>query len=60
MGAGIAATNARPLAAAVRAMRDRLDDWLVLLDPGPGEEPPTEEALRERFAAARARLEGGG
>ena len=60
MGAGIAATNARPLAAAVRAMRDRLDDWLALLDAGAGEEPPSEEALRERFARARARLEGGG
>jgi prephenate dehydrogenase len=60
MGAGIAATNARPLAAAVRAMRDRLDDWLVLLDARAGEELPDEEALRERFATARARLEGGG
>jgi prephenate dehydrogenase len=60
MGAGIAATNARPLAAAVRAMRDRLDDWLVLLDARAGEELPDEEALRERFATAWARLEGGG
>jgi prephenate dehydrogenase len=60
MGAGIAATNAQPLAAAIRVMRDRLDDWLVLLDAGAGEEPPNAEALRERFAAARARLEDGG
>jgi hypothetical protein len=60
MGAGIAATNAQPLAAAIRVMRNRLDDWLVLLDAGAGEEPPNAEALRERFAAARARLEDGG
>jgi prephenate dehydrogenase len=60
MGAGIAATNARPLAAAVRAMRDRLDDWLVLLDAPAGDEPRNEQALRERLATARERLEGGG
>jgi prephenate dehydrogenase len=60
MGAGIAATNAGPLAAAVRVMRDRLADWLVLLEAGSAEGPPDEEALRERFAAARARLENGG
>jgi hypothetical protein len=60
MGAGIAATNAGPLAAAVRAMRDRLADWLVLLEAGAAGGPPDDEALRERFAAARARLEDGG
>jgi prephenate dehydrogenase len=77
MGAGIAATNAEPLAAAVRSIRDRLAEWLVLLEAGlaPGgvgadatgrgsgqagradRAGPDEEALRERFAAARARLE---
>jgi prephenate dehydrogenase len=60
MGAGIAATNAGPLAAAVRAMRDRLTDWLVLLEAGSAEGSPDAEALRERFAVARARLEEGG
>jgi len=60
MGAGIAATNAGPLAAAVRSMRDRLAEWLLLLEAGAGEGPPDEVALRERFSAARARLEGGG
>lgn len=69
MGAGIAVTNAEPLAAAVRSMRDRLDEWLELLegvgpvDPGDGGEDrasPDEAALRERLAAARARLEGRG
>jgi prephenate dehydrogenase len=70
MGAGIAATNAGPLAAAVRAVRDRLAEWLLLLEAGqdevgtdeggPGEGGPDEAALRERFAAARDRLEGNG
>jgi len=70
MGAGIAATNAGPLAAAVRAVRDRLADWLLLLEAGPDEAGPDEvgpgaggpdeAALRERFAAARDRLEGSG
>jgi hypothetical protein len=77
MGAGIAATNAGPLAAAVRSVRERLAEWLVLLEAGPapgGAGPfdivagsahdgpadhagPDEAALRERLAAARARLE---
>jgi prephenate dehydrogenase len=77
MGAGIAATNAGPLAAAVRSIRDRLAEWLVLLEAGPApggmgvddtvassgqagrtdRAGPDEEALRERLAAARARLE---
>lgn len=58
MGAGIAATNARPLAAGVRAVRERLDEWLRLLDAGAGDGPRAEAALRERFTAARDRLEG--
>jgi prephenate dehydrogenase len=58
MGAGIAATNAGPLAGAVRAARERLDEWLLLLEAGPGGGPPDEAALRERLAAARDRLEG--
>ncbi len=56
MGAGIAATNAGPLAAAVRTVRDRLGDWLLLLETDAGEGTPDEEALRARFAAARDRL----
>lgn len=60
MGAGIAATNAGPLATAVRAVRDQLAEWLVLLEAEAGEATPDEAALRERFAAARRRLEGGG
>ena len=56
MGAGIAATNAGPLAAAVRTVRDRLGDWLLLLEADAGEGTPDEEALRARFAAARDRL----
>ena len=64
MGAGIAATNAEPLAAAVRAMRDRLAEWLLLLENGTatvaGVDLPDEEALRARFAATRARLEDRG
>jgi prephenate dehydrogenase len=60
MGAGIAATNAAPLAAGVRAIRERLDEWLLLLEGGADDGLPDEAALRARFAAARARLEGHG
>lgn len=60
MGAGIAATNAGPLAAGVRAVRERLDEWLLLLETSPGDGPPDETALRERFAEARDRLGGRG
>ena len=57
MGAGIAATNAAQVAAGVRAIRERLDQWLLVLEVGAGEGLPDEAALRERFAAARDRLE---
>ncbi len=60
MGAGIAVTNAGPLAVAVAAIRDRLGEWLVLLEAGAAGDPPDEAALHERFAAARDRLEGRG
>jgi len=60
MGAGIAATNAVPLATAVRSVRDRLGEWLLLLEAGPDGGLPDETALRERFAAARDRLGGAG
>ncbi len=56
MGAGIAATNAVALAARVRALRDRLDAWLAVLEAEGG--TPDPEVLRTWFAADRARLEG--
>jgi prephenate dehydrogenase len=52
MGAGIAATNARAVAARLRDVRAALDGWLALLEA----EDPDEPALHARFAAARARL----
>lgn len=56
MGAAMAATNAGPLAARLRDVRERLDAWIAILEtPGPGG-LPGEDALRERLAAARARL----
>ena len=60
MGAGIARTNAGPLAADLRGVRDRLDEWLALLEAGGPDGLPDEAALHARFAAARARLEGAG
>ncbi len=60
MGAGIAVTNVGPLAAGVRAIRERLGEWLVLLEAGPDGGAPDEAALRDRLAAARDRLEGRG
>jgi prephenate dehydrogenase len=60
MGAGIARTNAGPLAARLREVRGRLDEWLAILETAGADGLPDEAALRERFAAARARLEEGG
>ncbi len=60
MAAGIAATNAGPLAARLRAVRGRLDEWLALLDAPAAESRgglPDEAVLRDRFERARARLE---
>jgi prephenate dehydrogenase len=54
MGAGIAVTNAGPLAARVRAVRDALDEWLAELD---GDASPDPDRLAARFASARKRLE---
>ena len=67
MGAGIAATNAPALAAALRAFRARLDEWIALLDcsepdgvwangGAPNGGAPDEAALRARFEAARQLL----
>lgn len=54
MGAGIAATNATAIAARLRAYRDRIDEWLVLLETPGG---PDEGVLERRLTAARERLE---
>jgi prephenate dehydrogenase len=54
MGAGIAATNAGPLAARIRDVRYILDAWLAELDRPGG---PELGSLRARLRDARARLE---
>jgi prephenate dehydrogenase len=64
MGAGIAATNAHPIALQLRAFRDALDAWLLELERGDGRGTngsgssagPDPDRLRARFAAARDRL----
>ena len=60
MGAGIAATNAGPLADRLRMVRSRLDEWIALLDARAADGLPDAEALRARLAAARTRLKGDG
>jgi prephenate dehydrogenase len=55
MAAGIAATNAGPIAARIRDLRDVLDAWLADLEgSGSG---PSEAAIAARLATARRRLE---
>ncbi|HET7473383.1 MAG TPA: prephenate dehydrogenase/arogenate dehydrogenase family protein [Candidatus Limnocylindrales bacterium] len=54
MGAGILATNAGPTAAALRAFRDALDDWIDVLDGA-----PSGETLAHRLERARARAGDG-
>jgi prephenate dehydrogenase len=56
MAAGIVTTNAAPLTARVRAMRDCLDEWLAELERPGG---PDADRLRRRFAAARDVLREG-
>ncbi len=63
MGAGIAATNAGPLAARLRDLRGILDEWLATLEAGgPGADPEAgaeariATTLEGRFRAARDRL----
>ena len=53
MGAGIAATNAHEIAAAVRAISASLAEWAALLDAA----DPDVDAFAARFEAARRRLE---
>jgi len=55
MGSEIAVTNAAPLAARLRAYRDRIDEWIALLEAPGGADV---EAVRARLAGARSRLEG--
>jgi prephenate dehydrogenase len=63
MGAGILATNARPIASAVRAYRDALDAWIAELDRLSDESAPAlprpadVERVRTKLGAARATLE---
>jgi prephenate dehydrogenase len=57
MGAGIAATNAGPIADRIRDLREVLDDWLAELERPGG---PDERRLAARLAAARRRLEEAG
>jgi prephenate dehydrogenase len=56
MGAGIAATNADLIAAAVRATRAALDAWITDLERPGG---PDVAGLEARFVAARRLLEDG-
>lgn len=56
MGAGIAATNAGPLADGLRAVRARLDAWIALLGASGTADMPDEVELRVRLEAARDRL----
>jgi hypothetical protein len=60
MGAGIAVTNATALVAGLRAYRDRIDAWLVLLEASGRGGLPDEAAIRARLASARDRLGGPG
>lgn len=55
MATGIAATNRDALVGQLLAYRDRIDEWLALLDRP---EPPDPEALERRFTAARRRAGG--
>lgn len=54
MGADIAATNAEAVAAVLRRYRDRVDEWLAMLEAPDGPDPA---ALRQRLADAARRLE---
>ena len=56
MGAGIAATNSGPLAARLRDVRARLDEWIALLEAPTVDGRPDEAALLARLVGVRARL----
>ncbi len=55
MGAEIVTTNAPSIAARLHDVRDRLDEWLELLEADGGPDP---DGIREQLAAAKARLGG--
>jgi prephenate dehydrogenase len=55
MGAEIAASNAVAIAARMRDLRARLDEWIELLEAPGG---PDVAAVRDRLATARQRLDG--
>jgi prephenate dehydrogenase len=52
MGADIAATNAAAIAGLLRTYRDRIDEWLALLEAEDGPDPDT---MRSRLATAASR-----
>lgn len=52
MGAGILATNAPAIADRLRAYRDRIDDWLAIVESGDGMDV---DAVRRRLEAAAER-----
>jgi prephenate dehydrogenase len=54
MGTEIAVTNAAALAVRLRAYRERIDEWIALLEVPGG---PDADAVRARLAEARSRLE---
>jgi prephenate dehydrogenase len=54
MGSGIVATNAGPIADALRELRAAIDGWLVELERDGG---PDVDRVRSKLATARARLE---
>jgi prephenate dehydrogenase len=54
MGAEIAASNAAAIAAVLRRYRDRIDEWLALLEAPGGPDPAV---LRDRLEDAHDRLE---
>ena len=58
MGAGILATNRRPTAARLRAIRDVLDEWIALVAGGSEDAVGLDaQAIHDRLASARARLD---
>jgi prephenate dehydrogenase len=54
MGTEIALTNAAAVAVRLRAYRDRIDEWIALLEAPGG---PDADAVRARLGAARSRLD---
>jgi prephenate dehydrogenase len=54
MGAEIAASNAEAIATVLRRYRERVDEWIALLEAPGGPDP---RVLGDRIAAARDRLE---